>query len=212
MPRWAWGAGLSGFEVPLFDQRQLDLLQEALDALGEEDSTLRARILARLSVAASFVRTADQRSELSREAIDIARRIGDREALAYALSSSCDATAGPAHTEERVTLATEMVEIGQETANREMELLGGASGWSRCSSWGTRPRWMRRSKAFARVADALRVPLYRWYVALWRGDARGHGGTATRLRATAGMGRSDRRTGKQPQMRPCSPMPSATCG
>ena len=47
------GSGRGGFEVPLHDQTQLALLEEALTAIGPSTSELRARLLARLSVALS---------------------------------------------------------------------------------------------------------------------------------------------------------------
>ncbi len=43
------GAGLGGFEVQLLDPLQVDLLEEALAALGPEPSAMRAWVLARLS-------------------------------------------------------------------------------------------------------------------------------------------------------------------
>ena len=90
------GAGLGGFEVRLHDRHQIDLLEEALRVLPDTDSALRAWVLARLSVAASFSDISDvDRVEMSRAAVDMARRIGDAGALAYALSSFCDAIAGP---------------------------------------------------------------------------------------------------------------------
>ena len=48
------GSGLGGFEVPLQDFSQVDLLEEALRALDGEESVLRARVLARLSVALAW--------------------------------------------------------------------------------------------------------------------------------------------------------------
>ena len=49
------GAGLGGFEVRMFDETQITLLEEALAAIGPADTTRRAQLLARLSIALSFV-------------------------------------------------------------------------------------------------------------------------------------------------------------
>ena len=50
-----FAAGLTGFEVRLFDHAQIDLLEEPLTLLPEGDGEQRAYLLARLSVALSFL-------------------------------------------------------------------------------------------------------------------------------------------------------------
>src|SRR5207249_6537816 len=117
------GAGLGGFEVRLFDQRQIDLLEEALGALPSEDSALRAWIMARLAVALSFVGSEDRRRELAADAVAMARRAGDGAALAYALSTYCDTIATPEHLDERLTATSEMIDVARDAGDRELELL-----------------------------------------------------------------------------------------
>lgn len=164
-----FGAGLSGFEVRLFDTRQLDLLEEALLALGPEDSPLRAWTLARLSVALSFVASEERRRALAEEAVAMARRLEDRAALAYALGSHCDAIAGPSQAEERKAEATEIVRLAQETGDRGTELLGRRLRLVALLELGDMPAADAEVENFARTAEALRQPLYLWYVPLWRG-------------------------------------------
>jgi tetratricopeptide (TPR) repeat protein len=186
------GAGASGFEVRLFDQRQLDLLNEALDALDPADSSLRAHLLARLSVASTGVYPSERRAELSQKAITMARAVGDRGALAYALSSYCDTRAGPGHTEERLELATEMVRLGRETRNPETELLGHRFRLVALLELGDLTGVDAEIDAFSLGADRLHMPLYQWYVPLWRGMQailQGRLSDAERLRAHArGLG------------------------
>ena len=81
------GAGLGGFEITLFDHVQIELLEEALRAVDPADSPPRVRLLARLSVALSFV-AEERRLDLSSEAVAMARRLGDESALGYALAAS----------------------------------------------------------------------------------------------------------------------------
>ena len=77
------------WEVSRGDVDHVPLLERALTALGEEDSTLRVRLLARL--AGGPLRDAtfppERRRSLSEEALEMARRVGDPETLAYALSA-----------------------------------------------------------------------------------------------------------------------------
>jgi hypothetical protein len=164
-----FGAGLGGFEVTLFDEAQVHLLEEALAALGGADSSLRAWVLARLSVAVSTLETAEHREGLSRAATAMARRVGDDACLAYALSSLCDAIAGPDHVDERLAYATEMVALGQSAGDREMELLGHRFQIVARLELGDIAGVDREIEAFTRVAEALRQPISLWYVPLFRG-------------------------------------------
>lgn len=163
------GAGLSGFEVRLFDQRQLDLLREALDELGDTDSELRTWVLARLSVAESFLVPEDVRVSRSEAAVASARRMGNPKLLVYALSSYCDAIAGPAHTEHRLELADEMVRLGVEDRDAESELLGRRFRLVALLESGDIAGADAEIDAFAMAAARLRWPLVEWYPLLWRG-------------------------------------------
>lgn len=163
------GAGLSGFEVRLFDHGQLDLLREALERLGDDHAELRAWVLARLSVAESFVVAEDTRVEHSREAVDLARRLGDPKLLGYALSSYCDTIPGPAHTEERLRRADEMVRLGVRAHDPEAELLGRRFRVVALMESGDLNGVRAEIEAFTLVAERLRWPLVEWYPLLWRG-------------------------------------------
>ncbi len=163
------GAGLSGFEVRLFDQRQLDLLREALDELGDTESELRTWVLARLSVAESFVVSEDVRVGRSEASVASARHMGNPKLLVYALSSYCDAIAGPAHTERRLELAGEMVRLGVEARDAESELLGRRFRLVALLESGDIAGADVEIDAFAVTAARMRWPLVEWYPLLWRG-------------------------------------------
>jgi len=162
------GAGLSGFEVRLFDQRQLDLLREALERLGNSESELRAWVLARLSVAESYLVAEDVRIAHTKESVELARQLGHPKLLAYALSSHCDAIDGPAHTEERLKLADEMVRLGLDAHDPESELLGRRFRVVALIESGDLRSVRTETEAFALTAERLRWSLVDWYPLLWR--------------------------------------------
>lgn len=162
------GAGLGGFEITLFDHVQIELLEEALRAVDPADSPARARLLARLSVALSFV-AEERRLDLSTEAVAMARRLGDQAALGYALAAHCDAISGPAHSEARRGAAAEVVAIGLGLGDRRLELLGRRLLIAALLELGEMAGADAQIGMFSASADALREPLYRWYVPLWRG-------------------------------------------
>jgi tetratricopeptide (TPR) repeat protein len=161
-----FSSGLGGFEVRLGDQHQVDLLEGALAAVAP-DNPSRPLLLARLSVALSLVDSEARRLALAEEAVSEARAIGDPVVLAQALAAHCDATAGPAYSEQRRDEATEIVELSRRHGVREQELLGLRLLFVALLELGEPDAWSVAS-AFERLAETLRQPLYLGYVPLWR--------------------------------------------
>ena len=104
------------------DTLLVPLMEEALDALGERDSVLRARLLPLL--AALIVEHSQERSALlSQEGVEMARRIGDSAALAYALQGRLLSVWRPENLEERLAIATEAVRLAEEVGDKEIALV-----------------------------------------------------------------------------------------
>ncbi|MDQ3529061.1 MAG: AAA family ATPase [Actinomycetota bacterium] len=188
-----FAAGLGGFEVRLFDQRQLDLLEEAAVAVPE-DAALRPLVLARLSVALSFAGSEARRLALAQEAVDGARRSGDGRALAAAIAARCDAMAGPDHVAERLGAASEIIGLAQRRGDLPLELLGRRLRVVALLELRDLEALHAELAAFARAADRLGDPLYGWYVPMWKAMlsyADGRIDDALRLAGDAGeLGRS----------------------
>jgi tetratricopeptide (TPR) repeat protein len=163
------GAGLGGFEVRLLDPVQVQLLEEALRTLDPEPSTLRAWVLARLSVALSFMEAEARRQALSEDAVAMARQLGDPAVLGYALAGHCDVIPGPEHCEARLGEASEVVRLARAAGDRPLELLGRRLRVVALLEMGDIAEVDAEIERFTQVADQLRQPLYRWYVPLWRG-------------------------------------------
>jgi tetratricopeptide (TPR) repeat protein len=100
------------------DRRLIPLLEEALAGLGEDESELRVRLLARLAGALRDQPSLEPRSSLSREAVDIARRLGDADTLGYALVSLATATWSP-ETEDFVPYVAEIKRLAEVTGDLE---------------------------------------------------------------------------------------------
>jgi len=163
------GSGAAGFEVGLADRVQLDLLEEALAALAEDDSSLRAQLLARLAVASSVVEADPRRRSLVNEAVELARSVEDRSALGVALAAECDAVAGPDQVELRCRLADEVVHIARAVRDGELELLGRRHRLVALAEAGDVAGIDAEVRDYSALADVLGQPLYGWYVPLWRG-------------------------------------------
>ena len=107
-----WGrAGSDTLLVPL--------LEESLEALGEEDDVLRARLLARLAGALRDEHSRDRRDMLSKEALELARSTGSPAALVWALDGRSAAIIAPDTAAECFALANELREVSERFGDLE---------------------------------------------------------------------------------------------
>jgi predicted ATPase len=163
------GAGVAGWEVPMWDQRHIDLLDEALVALGADDSALRSMLLARLSVAGSRPDSNEESRRLAEEALALARRAGEPSVIAQALAALCDALAGPEHATAPRQHAAVIVEMAERAGERGLALLGRRFSVVALLELGDFPALDREIALFERQAGLLRQPLLGWYAPLFRG-------------------------------------------
>ncbi|NEA37318.1 AAA family ATPase [Streptomyces sp. SID13031] len=91
---------------------------------GQVDDALRARLKAQRSHLAFYDGEQDRIEGLSQEALDLARRSGDDQALAAALEARQEACPGPKGRAERLLLATEMLELAQRTGSPRAAMWG----------------------------------------------------------------------------------------
>ena len=101
------------------DPHLVPLLEEALVGLGERDSRLKVRVMSRLAGALRDEFDRGRRDRLSEEAVDMARRLGDPETLAYALDGRCFAIFWPENPEQRRALAEEWMAVAERCGDRE---------------------------------------------------------------------------------------------
>ncbi len=106
------------------DDRLVPLLEEGLEGLGEGNDELRARLLARLAGALRDERSRDRRDQLSREAVELARRSGNPASLAYALDGRAAAIVGPDTVAEGLALGSELCDVARRTGDAERVVSG----------------------------------------------------------------------------------------
>ena len=134
------------------------LLERALAAIGEEDSPLRVRLLARLGGGPlRDDHDPRRRRAITAEALDAARRLGDPSTLAYALDGYISAHHSPDFTPRQVELAGELIEVAL-AAGRPRARDRGATSTARPRAWSsatspapppTSRRWLRSSPSCA---------------------------------------------------------------
>ena len=147
----------------------LALLQQALEALPPADSPLRARVLARLATELYPTEYRERRLALSQEAIDMALRLGDPQALVEALHGRHWATLAPDSVHERLANAQQMLVASAGAGNEEAAFLARHARLhcflELCDVRGVDTEL----EAMARLADRIRQPFYLWHTASLRG-------------------------------------------
>jgi DNA-binding CsgD family transcriptional regulator len=151
------------------DWVQVELLEDALAALGRTDSQLRARVLARLARALVSTPQVDRRLQLSQEAVTLARRLGDPATLAAVLLDRHLALLGAEQAEaagERLTVATEVVELAERIGDRAMALRGRGLHRTDLLELGDMAGFDADLAASEQTAQELRQLHYRWQLPL----------------------------------------------
>ncbi|MEA2493963.1 MAG: hypothetical protein QOJ29_1874, partial [Thermoleophilaceae bacterium] len=112
------------FEVaPAATQPVADLLQRALAALDETDSALRAQLMGRLAAALAYTGVEGGTSVLAHQALEMARRVGDKAALADVLASTHWALRGPDSLEESLAMAAELASVAEDLDDGQLRAL-----------------------------------------------------------------------------------------
>ncbi len=105
-------------------QQSINLLEEALDLLGPEARSTRARLLGRLARDLNQQSADERAEELSQLALELAHRVGDPWTLADVVQFRRGVLWSPDQVEERLQLADELIGLAQEAADRSLELTG----------------------------------------------------------------------------------------
>jgi tetratricopeptide (TPR) repeat protein len=140
------------------------LLEEALAALPAGDSPLRSYLLAHLALEMwSGFEPVERRVAISEEAIAMARRVGDAEALLTGLHSRHWALTGPGRARERLAHTEEMLRVSKESLQPETEFLAHDARLhcylELCDRWGTETE----IQAMTAITAQIRQPFHRWH-------------------------------------------------
>ena len=95
------------------DDENVALLEEALLLLPAEDSAMRAQVLARIAIHRSFLARFPEHEvrAIADEAVAMARRVGEAQPLAAALTGALHARWRPGRAADRLGLAAELIEL-----------------------------------------------------------------------------------------------------
>src|SRR5438067_432140 len=162
------GSRLLWVRSGVVDQPRIELLEEALDGIGDRDPGLRARLLARLAINLYWAPEPERVLALSEEAVTLARQLGDPRDLAAVLRARWVVLWRPETAEERLAIADEIVRLGERMADRELALLGRRFRIVGFLEQGDVVAADREIEAWAQIAGELRQPRYLTDLAMWR--------------------------------------------
>ena len=124
------------------DPHLVPLLEEALALLDDEDGDLRVRLLA--------------------------RRLGDRAALAYALEGRHCANMGPGMVERRRAIADELIAVAEQIEDTERAYAGQEYRFHALLEVGDAATARQAFEAMTRIAEELRQPAQLWFAGVNR--------------------------------------------
>jgi class 3 adenylate cyclase/tetratricopeptide (TPR) repeat protein len=168
-------------EQALSVSEQAAPLEEALGMLPDEDSPLKATVLARLATQYPLSES-ERRGARAREALEMARRVQDERTLAFALRAAMLAAWRPDNVDEELDMATEVISLAERTHDKELALFG--HGWRgihllhMCDIAGVDAEM----ESVLGLVTELKQPFSEWTTTMWR---------ATRAMLDGRLGDSD---------------------
>jgi hypothetical protein len=163
----AYGAELTTATV---DDEMVELLRDALVALGNDDDLLRARLMARLAAALTppNAETFDEVLHYGRSAVALARNLRDTDTMLYVCRFAMIALGYHVDRRECFELARDTTALAAEH-DRPLVLLD-AAGWSMCTlrEEGQLAEAARALDRYDALATEMPRPQYRYRVPLFR--------------------------------------------
>jgi class 3 adenylate cyclase/tetratricopeptide (TPR) repeat protein len=144
----------------------IQLLEEALALLPDEDSVLRSRVLAALSLELYFTPQQSRGVTISAQGVEMARRTGDDDALAFALACAHTAISDPGHLDARLTVSTELVAVSERAGNPELAYIGHVHRACDLLELSRVDDARRSARAAAEIVEELGQPMQRYFV-IW---------------------------------------------
>jgi tetratricopeptide (TPR) repeat protein len=152
----------------VIDPTEVRLLEAALDGLGPADSALRARVVLGLGRALLYEADPGRQRALLAEALAIARRVGDAQALATALHAQHFRLLGPTDLRERIAIITEAIDLAERAHAGTVAFASRTSLVHDLLESCDIVSAEREIEVLARDAEQTRLPLHRWIVAVLR--------------------------------------------
>jgi class 3 adenylate cyclase len=149
--------------VGFVDDAFVALLEEALDAVGPQDSGLRARLLSGLACELQWGPEVERRMRVGREALAMARITRDPEALSAVLAAGWALVDGSVPFVEEIRRLNDEAETVARDQQDPVALVRALRGQMfNAACRGRKDEFEERLAASARIVDGLRRPIFTW--------------------------------------------------
>ncbi len=156
------------FTSGTMDPENVARLEEALAHLPVEDSCERAQVLCRLGMELYWGGDRQTMEALATEGFEMARRVGDPNALGPALNVAAILYDSPADSEIRLELMQEGVRISESNRDAAVaHLARGLASWSQLEM-GDIAGFEATIEAGAAMVAEARLPSTTWWVPVWQ--------------------------------------------
>lgn len=150
------------------DRDAAELLERALAATPAGDSITRALLTSALAEQQYWVDPQGRSAELHREAVSMARRLGDDGTLARTLSRAISVDLAPDAARRGIETNAEIIELARRAGDRELEMRAYLLRLRQHLVLGDVVLADRDLEAYERLAADLRQPQHLWQVPLLR--------------------------------------------
>ena len=164
----ALGYGKHTQAIGVSDRILVGLLEDALDKLGQVETPLRVDLMTRLALELYYSDDVERRERLSAEAVAVARKIEDPEALSYAIEAAASATAGPDNPSERLAAGAHILVLAEEARNRERGAVAYVYRLPALFELGDVVTFDNEIEAYSSLASELRDPAHLWFSTMLR--------------------------------------------
>jgi len=159
---------MASFGAGQCDQEVVDVLTEALQAMGDGEESLRALVTARLAQELNFSAAADRVTALAADAVAQAECLQDTAVLASVLRNTYWPLWGARTAAERLVVATTIVALADHEGDAAMAFEGHVFTFIAHVELGDRAAALRELETCTRSAERLRQPYLRWIAATTR--------------------------------------------
>ena len=158
------GLSHAQFSSGALDVEAVSLLEEALAAFGEREDALAVQLRGRLASTLHF-HDSERAATLGSEAVAMARRVGEPEALLSALEGSAALSSRREDLEETIALAGELVTLARRSGEPELEGRAQVRRIYDLLTAGEIAQARAAHREVSRLGEALRHPALRYVAA-----------------------------------------------
>lgn len=169
------------------DEERILTLDAALDAVGGDPSAERALLLGTLFSEKEYAASFEERTEMMREALSIARGLDDAWVLSSVLNRSCITSAVPSNLADRLAASAESLEIADGLGDPSLKFWATCGAFQAALGSADRPSADAHLASLSALADEIGRPSFQWVAGNHRGNLLSATGNYVDYEAQAGL-------------------------